>query len=132
MGRWRGRALVGIAGLHTAFTATIAAGVGYTPELMEVAGGSAPLTRMLPGMGSVQPPDMPALAMFWSMAFGVATGLLGLLIDQLEREGVTVSGVVAGGLLLLGAVGAVLVPVGGFWLVLPVAGSLLWSATRAR
>ncbi|MCA9491229.1 MAG: hypothetical protein KC621_14965 [Myxococcales bacterium] len=125
MARWRGRALVAIAGLHTAFSAMIAAGVGFTPELLEAAGGSAPLTRMLPGMGSVQPPDMPALAMFWSMAFGAAIGLLGLLIDQLERDGVRVGAPVVVGLLLLGVVGAVLVPAGGFWLVLPVAVSLL-------
>lgn len=119
-----------IAVLHTGFSAMIAAGVGYTPELLATAGGSAPLSRMVPGMGSVQPPDMPALAMFWSMAFGVVTGLLGLTIDQLERDGVRVSLPVVGGLLMLGVVGAVLVPAGGFWLVIPVAGSLLRVSAR--
>lgn len=68
--------------------------------------------------------------MFWSMAFGVVTGLLGLTIDQLERDGVRVSLPVVGGLLMLGVVGAVLVPAGGFWLVIPVAGSLLRVSAR--
>lgn len=128
---WRGPALVAIALLHTAFTAAVASGLGLTPELLAHAGGSAPLTRIVPGMGLVQPPDLGALAFFWSLCFGVALLLVGLLVLEVERGGGRVSALVAGLLLALALAGAAIVPAGGFWLALPVAGSLLYRA-RAR
>lgn len=122
---WRGPALVVIAALHTAFNALVASGAGYTPELMEVAGGSPPLSRLVPGVGSANPPDMPALAFFWSLSFGVAMALIGLLVLDVERQGGRASTVTGALLLALAVVGAALAPASGFWLVMPIAVSLI-------
>lgn len=125
MKTWRGAFIVAVAGAHTAFTAVVASGVAFTPEMMQAAGGSAPLTRMTPGFGSAEPFDLPALAFFWSLCFGAAIGLFGLAIRALERRG-PVPRSLGVALLALSLVGGVLAPASGFWLLLVPA----WSLTR--
>ena len=121
---WRGSSITVVAVLHTVFTLLVASGALLPPELLELAGGTAPLGRIRPGFGSAEPPDLPALAFFWSLAFGVGLATLGLLVRDVERRGERVPRTV-GVLLLVGAaVGAALIPAGGFWLLLVPAFSL--------
>lgn len=126
MRAWRGTVIAAVATLHTAFAGVVASGIVLAPELLAEIGG-APLLAMTPGFGSADPPNLAALAFFWSIAFGVAMFLVGLLVRDLERRDQRVPRGVGGVLLVAAAVGAVLIPAGGFWLLLPPAFSLARS-----
>lgn len=130
--RWRGPSIVAVAVLHTTFALVVASGVGFTPEMLASVGGSPPLTQMTPGFGSDQPPNLGALTFFWSIFFGLAMVVVGLLVRDVERRGERVPGAVGGLLLVMATLGAVLVPVSGFWLMIPVGLSLVRSAFATR
>src|SRR5688572_17454978 len=99
--RWRGPAIAAIALLHTTFTLVVSSGVGWTPEMLALTGGRAPLAQMVPGFGAADPPPVGVLCFFWSIAFGAALALLGLLVAQLERAGQRVPAGFGWGLLAL-------------------------------
>ena len=83
--------------------------------------GPAPLAQMTPGFGSADPPKLAALTFFWSISFGLALLVVGVLVRDLDRRGQPVPRVVGALLLGMAVVGAVLVPASGFWLVIPAA-----------
>jgi hypothetical protein len=123
MRAWRGTTIAGVASLHTLFALVVASGVVLPPEVLAEIGG-APLLAMRPGFGSADPPNLAALTFFWSISFGLALVGVGLLVREVEGRGQPVPRAVGGLLLAMAAVGAVLVPVSGFWLLLPPAFSV--------
>jgi len=65
----------------------------------------------------------------WFMFTGFVFLLTGALVDHIEaREAGRLPGFVGYALLALGAVGAVLIPVSGIWLLFPPAAAALWRA----
>src|SRR5712692_9198137 len=62
-------------------------------------------------------PHHDRLEIFWSLCFGVMAFFLGQLISRSEARGVRTPAVLGWELLALGLVGAVLMPVSGWWLV---------------
>jgi hypothetical protein len=126
MRTWRGPSIIGIALLHTAFTLVVASGVLFDAETLASVGGVAPLAQMTPGFGSAQPPKIAALTFFWSIFFGLALTILGVLVRDLEQREQPIPHLAGWLLLAMGVLGGILVPVSGFWLVLPAA----WSITR--
>jgi hypothetical protein len=103
MKTWRGTSLTAIAALHVAFTLFLG--------LSDATGTSAPLASARPGVGSAQPPDVLLLMLLWSIFFGVALAILGLVIRGVEAKGGRIP-VLAGGLLVLLCVfGCALMPV---------------------
>lgn len=113
--RWRGRWLLGVAAVHTAFAAVV---------LQE------PL-RALVARGVVDAVgDDPTLnGVTWFVFFGGALALAGLAIDALERLGAAprAAGVA---LLAMTAIGVILMPLSGLWLIAPPALSLAWPRPR--
>ncbi|HNX72269.1 DUF6463 family protein [Rivihabitans pingtungensis] len=106
--RWRGRALCAIAGVHT-----LVAGVEFAPVWRELwAAGVVDSVGRDPLRGAVA----------WFFLFGVLLALLGLAVDELERQTPAWhSPTLAVGLLVLVVIGVTLMPASGFWLALPVA-----------
>ena len=130
---WAGTILIVTALLHLTFV-TLVLGTGLLPnvQLREFVGDRAPLTMLRPGFGSQQPANLLLLTLFWSLAFGLALLIVGLLVRALERRGDVVPRSV--GLLLLGlcSAGAVLVPASGFWFGIVPALMILRAYVQSR
>ncbi|MBE2254104.1 MAG: hypothetical protein IAE78_31540 [Myxococcus sp.] len=107
--------MLGVAAVHTAFAAVV---------LQE------PL-RALVARGVVDAVgDDPTLnGVTWFVFFGGALALAGLAIDALERLGAAprAAGVA---LLAMTAIGVILMPLSGLWLIAPPALSLAWPRPR--
>ena len=71
-------------------------------------------------------------AAFWFMLFGVMLLILGALMRWVQGRLGTLPAFLGWSLLALGAVGVVLMPLSGFWLVLPQAVLVLAVARRGR
>jgi hypothetical protein len=126
--RWRGNALIAVAGLHSLFVLALATGAVSDPQMNAETGGVAPLLLMKPGFGSARPYNLVALTLFWSLFFGLLLATFGAVVRELERAEQDVPRVAGGFLLVICGVGAVLVPFSGFWFALAPA----WSLSRRR
>lgn len=129
---WRGGMVMVVGALHTAFTFTVASGAGWSAEMLAQAGGSPPLGRIVPGFGSGQPPDLAALAFFWSIACGLAIVLFGAAVRAIESGDRPPPRGIGVALIVLAVTGGVLVPVSGFWLLLVPGWSLARAAAARR
>ncbi len=67
---------------------------------------------------------------FWHVAFGMTVLILGGLVHWAQARTGTLPAFLGWSLLAFGVVGAILVPVSGFWLVLPQAVLMLVVARR--
>lgn len=116
--RWVGIALISLGGLHTVATL---GGAGDVVRDMLAAGWWRSADPMDPLVHPMQ------VAVFWSLMFGGMLALLGgsLLSVAAERPP---SRAWALGFAALCLVGAIAVPIGGFWIGL---GFALWMAIRA-
>lgn len=77
-------------------------------------------------------PHHDRLEIFWSLCFGVVAFFLGQLISWSEAKGVRTPAVLGWELLALGLLGAVLMPVSGWWLVIVIGALILVGARRTR
>ena len=125
-----GTILIAIAGLHIAFVLALGSGLLQDAQMRELVDDRAPLLMMKPGFGSAQPPNLLLLTLFWSLFFGVALATLGVLIRAVEQRRSTVPRSVGGLLLGMCLLGAILVPVSGFWFGLVPAFMILRQRTR--
>lgn len=74
------------------------------------------------GVVGAVPDDEPLrMAAFWSQFFGLVLAVLGATWHALERQQLAIPRSSAVGLFLVGLAGVVVMPISGFWLVLPVA-----------
>lgn len=109
---WIGRYLVAVALIHTAFG--LIAGAGTLRQMLAIGVfNSAEATHM-------------SQALSWYLLFGAPLALLGMSITLLERSG-TLAGTrgLGIGLLCLLVAGVVLMPMSGFWLIIPPVIALL-------
>jgi hypothetical protein len=108
---WIGRWLMTVAALHV-----VIAIVQYHDVLATVAQrGAFNTVAGAPEVGAV----------VWSLLFGAVAFIGGLAVSALEKSGVALPKSLGWCLVVLAAVGAVLVPVSGFWLVFPPAISIV-------
>jgi hypothetical protein len=104
---WIGRWLMAVAALHV-----VIAVVQYHDVLALVAQrGVLNTVAGVPEIGAV----------VWSLLFGAVAFIGGLAVFALEKSGVALPKSLGWCLLVLASVGAVLVPMSGFWLVFPPA-----------
>jgi hypothetical protein len=106
MKRWRGRWLLVVAAIHTAFSALV---FGDTLRAMARDG-------MLDTVG--RDPQRGAVA--WFVLFGAALAVAALAVDQLEARRAPLR-VLGFAVLALVALGVVWMPASGFWLAVPPA-----------
>lgn len=111
---WMGRWLLAVAALHTVFGLLVFAG---------------PLQKMLRlGLFNAVGADPLLAAATWFLLFGAPLALLGQALSLLERQPQLDPAALrplGWGLLALWALGVLLMPASGFWLVLPVVWALL-------
>ncbi len=112
MKRWIGRWLIAVSILHVIFAIVVFRKV-FAPVVergLVNAVGADPLTQLA----------------VWFILFGAVLFLCGVSIDALERASSNhVPKLIGWSLLGLGAIGAALLPMSGFWLVLPPAIAVL-------
>lgn len=114
--RWRGRWLMGVAAIHTLFALV----VFREPLLQLVSRG------LIDAVGQ----DPMSNAVAWFVLFGAAIAMLGQAVDAAELRGQAPWSLGVSVLALFG-VGVVLMPVSGFWLLLPPGISLVRGARTA-
>lgn len=117
MGRVAGWLLMGIGALHVLLFLWWGA-----PELKAVADD---------GFFDAIDPDRDRQMIFWSLSFGVMGFFLGQLISWVEAQGRQAPGWVGWELLTLAVIGAALMPVSGWWLVMVPAVLILVGSRRA-
>jgi hypothetical protein len=111
---WIGPWLMGTALIHT-----VVASVQYWDVIGSIVdGGVFNTVAGHPVIGAVA----------WSLLFGCVAMIGGFTVTALERAAVPLPKTLGGCLLVLGIVGAVLVPVSGFWLLFPAAITILLRA----
>jgi hypothetical protein len=115
MTQWIGRWLMGVAILHSA----IAIAVYHKIILSVWEAGVFNTVVGNPVIGAV----------VWSLLFGCVAFIGGLAVNALESASIPVPKTVGACLLALAIIGVVLVPVSGFWLLLPVAFTVLTRKT---
>jgi len=115
MGRIAGWLLMAIGVIHTVFVVW----VGRGPLLGVVQDGF--LRALFP--------HHDRLEVFWSLCFGVMAFFLGQLISWSEAQGKWMPAFLGWEILGLAVLGAVLMPVSGWWLVM-VAGLLILAGSR--
>ena len=114
---WKGPWLLAVSALHTAVALAM-----FRPVLHEM------LER---GIFNTVGEDPMRGAVVWFVLFGAVLALLGLTVTKVERVAPQVSlRSLGAGLLALTVLGVVLMPVSGFWLVLPVAFAMLHKPTH--
>jgi hypothetical protein len=115
---WMGRWLLAVAALHTLFGLLVFAG---------------PLQKMLSrGLFNAVGADPLLAAATWFLLFGAPLALLGQVLSLLEHQSHLDPALLrplGWGLLALWALGVLLMPASGFWLVLPVVWALLRRAS---
>lgn len=82
------------------------------------------------GAVELTPAQLDRETAFWHLTFGATVLILGALIHWAQIRTGTLPTFLGWSLLALGTVGAILVPVSGFWLVLPQAVLMLLVARR--
>lgn len=107
MKKWIGLLLMGTAVLHTA--------VG----LLVFGGILADIGRA--GIWNAIDPHYDRATAVWFLLFGFILFLLGMLVQWVEQQTGTLPHSLGWGLLLIGVMGVVLMPVSGFWLIFPQA-----------
>lgn len=115
MTRWRGRWLLVVSAIHTAFAFVVF---------------RAPLVSMArEGMFDTVREDPLRGAVAWFVLFGGAVAIAALAVDQLERErrSLRALGVAVFALFVLGVLW---MPASGFWLVLPAAISMVMDRSH--
>jgi hypothetical protein len=119
MKHWIGRWLIGVAIIHTVFA------------IAESGRVLASISQR--GVFNTVGADPVIAAVVWCVAFGVLLFVCGLAVSALERVS---SGVlpksIGWSLLVLTALGVVLMPASGFWLVFPPAVAVLARKPNAR
>ena len=105
-GRWVGRSLLVIGALHVAYGV-----ITFHPTLARIAAAG-----FWNALG-----DRDRQLAYWFVFAGVAVSLIGILVDAAERERRVLPRAFTLGLLALAAIGVVLDPASGFWLVLAAA-----------
>lgn len=99
-------------------------------------GGPVLLEIMADGWVAAVPDDAPMrMALFWFLWFGWLAILLGASWLQIERRGLVVPAWQGLAMIVIGLLGALAMPISGFWLVLPVGAVVMarsWRANRAR
>ena len=115
MTHWIGRWLMGVAILHSA----IAIAVHH----------DAVLSIWQEGVFNTVAGDPVIGAVVWSLLFGCVAFVGGLAVNALEFASVPVPKTVGWCLLALAIIGVTLVPVSGFWLLFPVAFTVLTRKT---
>lgn len=120
MRRWKGRWVMAVALVHTAFA------------LVMFGSDLAALVRE--GLIDTVGNGARRGAVVWFLLFGPALWLAGQGIDALEARQQPLPRAMGVTLLFLVALGAALMPASGFWLALPPALAMLWSgrATSGR
>lgn len=118
MERYVGRLLMATAVLHVA--------VGVVLER----GSLRAIARS--GVVNAVEPHRDRMAAVWFLLFGAVTWVLGQLADWTQREHGRLPASLGWGLLALDTGGAVLMPVSGFWLVLPQGLLALRASRRGR
>lgn len=112
MRRWIGPWLMGVAGIHTGFAVAAFGGV-----LRDV---------VARGVFNAVGTDPTVGAVIWCVLFGAMLFVCGLAVAALDRAtGGELPRPLGWGLLALATVGAVLMPVSGFWLAFPPAIAVL-------
>ena len=82
---------------------------------------------MADGWVDAVPDDAPLrMAIFWFLWFGGSLFLVGAAWRQLELTGGRIPGWHGAGLGLVALLGALAMPVSGFWLALPLAAIVMW------
>lgn len=114
MKRWIGRWLVAVAVLHT----------GVALALF----GNTYRTMWSDGLWGAGVRDAGHSAAAWFLLFGILALAAGLAVSAVERSGARLPRSLGVALLGLAVLGIVLMPVSGFWLVLPPALALLRPA----
>ncbi len=107
MKRWIGPLLMATAVLHT-----VVGFIFFAVPLADV---------MRAGVLNAVDPHYDRAAAIWFLLFGALLWLLGMLAQWSVQQTGTVPASLGWGLAILGLVGVVLMPVSGFWLVLPQA-----------
>ena len=117
MGRIAGRILMAIGAIPVAFFLWV---------------GRGPLSAVVQnGFFKVLCPHHDRLAIFWSLCFGVMGFFLGQLISWCEGRGMPIPMFLGWELLGLAVLGALLMPVSGWWLVMIPAVLIVAGAGRA-
>jgi hypothetical protein len=83
------------------------------------------------GAVEVDPVQLDREVAFWHLVFGATIVILGGVIHWAQGRTGTLPAFLGWSLLALGLFGAILVPASGFWLVLPLAVTMLVVARRA-
>jgi hypothetical protein len=105
-----GRLLVATGALHTIVGVLL-----YAPYLLEM---------WQAGLWNSVEPHLGRMAVFWFLFFGFLLMMAGQVIARYTRP---IPRGFGWGLLALSVVGAIMMPVSGFWLVIPQALYLLWK-----
>lgn len=116
MTRWRGRWLLAVAAIHTAFALVVFRG----PLLAMARDGLFDAVKQDPMRGAVA----------WFVLFGAAIAVAASAVDHLEARGAPLRGLGVGLLATVG-LGLVFMPASGFWLALPPALSMVFGRDRA-
>jgi Family of unknown function (DUF6463) len=115
MTHWIGRWLMGVAILHSAIAIAV-----YHKTVVSV---------WQAGVFNTVVGDPVIGAVVWSLLFGCVAFIGGLALSALESASIPVPKTVGSCSLALAIIGVVLVPVSGFWLLLPVAFTVLTRKT---
>jgi Family of unknown function (DUF6463) len=81
------------------------------------------------GLWNSVDPDMSRVAIFWFLLFGFLLMILGQMVASYTHP---ISKMLSWSLLILSIVGAFMMPISGFWLVIPQAIYLLWQPQKNR
>lgn len=111
MKRWIGSLMIVTATIHTIVGFVFASG-----PLMKIVNA---------GLFNSVDPYFDRMSAFWYMLFGVLLFFIGIFENWGIRETGTLPASIGWGLLILGIVGVILMPISGFWLVLPQAYMIL-------
>ncbi|WP_208296513.1 DUF6463 family protein [Massilia sp. CCM 8734] len=115
MKHWISRWLIGVALLHTAFAFVV-----MGPPMLEMLRGGL--------FNTVK--NMTLAATTWFFLFGLLLALMAVPLHALEKAGVALPKSFGWGLLGLAALGVLLMPDSGFWLVFPPAFAILRRKTE--
>lgn len=118
MTRWMGRWLMGVACIHLGVAI-----VAYHKTIRLV---------WERGVFNTVVADPIIGAVVWSLLFGCVAFAGGMAVDALERGGVVVPASLGWFLFTLALIGILLVPLSGFWLLFPVAITIVMRSSHHR
>ena len=65
-------------------------------------------------------------AVFWFLCTGIMLLIVGVLVNQVEREGLAIPRFVAWGITALTFIGVIVMPISGIWLLIPPAAGMVF------